>query len=161
MLRGMSKSAWFAILPLAVATAAPVARADGDSPAPPPVGTPLAGDDLASLKQQLSETQERLDAALRSYTLLQDEHDKLKDESQKEADRLRDEAAQEQDRLKSESDRQIAALKAQVLALSDQVRQLRDQVADLAAENANLKTRLVLAGPPPGGPAAPPARANP
>jgi regulator of replication initiation timing len=123
-------------LACALALALPVFGADQAPAAPetPPASTATytTSDDSggADLRQQLSDMQIKLDAALQSYSLLQDENAKLK----------------------ADADKEVGPLQTQVRDLSEQVRKLRDQVSDLAAENSRLKAQLALAGPPPSRP---------
>jgi septal ring factor EnvC (AmiA/AmiB activator) len=69
-----------------------------------------------------AQADDALATALRSYYLLQQENSQLKDSLGKEVDTLR-----------------------------AQLRQAQDQIAALSAENASLKIRLALSGPPPAG----------
>ncbi len=135
----------FAWVPLLAAWALPLAAADAP---------PAASDsDPAELKRQLATTQDELNTALHSFSLLQDENRQLKADAEKSADQL------------SEDQRAIAALKAeeplaaQAQVLRTQVHQLQDQCAALAQEVLRLKTRLALAAPPASGSA--PARPHP
>ena len=125
------------------------------TPAPTPVATPTAestpaADATADLAKQLADVENKLTTALRSYTLLQNENDQLK------ANAARDQAAVQAAADKAVTEAQGALAKtsieatAQTSALSDEVRQLRAQASALAVENAQLKTRLAISGPPPG-----------
>ncbi len=120
------------LLPLAIALAlraggAPPARPPNPPPPPrPPAAAPAGGAGSADVQPEQDQMQIKLDAALRSYAMLQDENDRLKADAGKDA----------------------GPLQARIRILSEQVRRLRDEVADLAAENARLKTRLALESPP-------------
>ena len=95
-----------------------------------PAAAPKAGDpSVAVAPNQPDEAQDKLATALRSYYLLQEENNQLK-----------------------------ASLSGDVGGLRAQLRQALNQIAELEAENASLRTRLALAGPPPSGPYAAPTR---
>jgi len=125
----------YALAPL-FALSLPALRADTPPQAAeaPPA---LSYTDATALKQQLAETQDKLPTALHSYSLLDDQNSKLKDQEAKESAEL-------------SVLRPQAPVAAQAQALRERVRQLQDQVAELAAENARLKTRLALLAPLPG-----------
>jgi nucleoid-associated protein YgaU len=113
--------------------------------------------DNADLQKQLSDTQDKLSTSLHSYSLLQDEVSQQKADADKNtADKAA--LAAQLDAANST----ITGLKAQaaeatqVDSLRLQLRQTQDELASLASENSQLKTRMALAGPSPGGgPAAP------
>lgn len=96
---------------------------------------------------KVSDTDAKLEAALRSYSLLQAENDRLK------AD-----AAQTAASAQASAAKSAGESAAQLSALFDELRQTKAQVTALSAENAQLKTRLALAGPPPGSTLASPSR---
>ncbi len=110
------------------------------APAPAPAPAAAAQDD----------TQDRLATALRSFSIVQDENNQLKDAAAKDAsDRAGlaaqlDSARHDIDILKAQ-----AAVATKVANLQLQVRQLQEQIASLVAENADLKFRLAAAGPRP------------
>ncbi|ACB74771.1 LysM peptidoglycan-binding domain-containing protein [Opitutus terrae] len=106
------------------------------APPPPP--------DLA---QQLAETEDKLNTVLRSYSLLERDSDLAKAEAARGAEEARTAAA-----------KAAAESAAQISALFDELRQTQAQSAALAAENAQLKTRIAVLGPPPGSTLASPAR---
>ncbi len=108
---------------------------------PPPAD---AGPDLAN---RLADAESKLSTALRSYSLLQIENDRLK------AD-----AATAADSAQAAATKSAGASAAQISALRDELRQTQAQIDALASENAQLKTRLALAGPPPGTTLATPIR---
>lgn len=87
----------------------------------------------------LAAVQDKLNTALRSYTLLQNENDRLK------AD-----AAHTAESAESSASKAAASAAAQISALFDELRQTQAQSTSLAAENAQLRTRLALVGNPPG-----------
>lgn len=106
------------------------------TPPPPP-----------DLSAKLAETEDKLNTVLRSYSLLQGETDQIK------ADTSR---ATEQ--ANAASARAAGEAAAQHAALFDELRQTQARANTLAAENAQLKTRLALVGPPPGSLLAAPIR---
>ena len=126
----------YALAPL-FALALPALRADTPPQAPEAAPAAVSDADVAALKQQLADVQDKLATALHSYSLLDDQNSKLKDQEGKEAAELAVLRPQ-------------APLAAQAQALRERVRQLQDQVAELAADNARLKTRLALLAPLPG-----------
>lgn len=96
---------------------------------------------------ELAAAQDRLSTVLRSYTLLQQENDRLKADADRALEKERSSASQ----AASQSASQISAL-------FDELRQTKAQVATLATENSQLKTKLALSGPPPGSLLASPTR---
>lgn len=104
------------------------------------------------LSGKLTETEDKLNTVLRSYSLLQREHEQVKADAARAATEARNAAA-----------RSAAESAAQISALFDELRQTQAQVAARAAENSQLKTRLALVGTLPGSAHASPARpsANP
>jgi len=121
----------------------------------PNAPVPATGEDPAGLRKELTETQGKLTAALRTYQLQQDEVDRL----QKALANIDTERAQLADRVHasdtqaSQAQAQAAANQeaaAQLAAVREQFRQAQNQIASLAGENSQLKNRLALAGPPPG-----------
>jgi len=115
--------------------------------------------DGADLQKQLADAQDKLSTSLRSYSLLQDQVSQLKADA--------DKSALEKSALATELDaanttisglRAQAAEATQVDALRGQLRQTQDALAALASENAQLRTRLALAGPSPSGASASPTR---
>ena len=109
--------------------------------AAPPAAT---GNDQTA---QLAEANDKLNTALRSYSLLQAENDQLKEAAAKSAA-----AAQ------ATAGKSAAEAAAQIAALSEQLRQTQATAAALATENAQLKTRLAIVGPPPAAEHAAPVR---
>ncbi|HEY3756307.1 MAG TPA: hypothetical protein VGL42_09175 [Opitutaceae bacterium] len=107
---------------------------------------PALAADSGDLQQQLADAQDRLTTALRSYSLLQDENGKLKDQVQADTtDKAAlqaklDAAGQANDSLKA-----AAAEAAKLEGVREQLRQARDQVAELAQENYQLKSQLAAA----------------
>jgi nucleoid-associated protein YgaU len=100
------------------------------------LSAPPAADDTA---KELAETKDKLSTALRSYSLLEAENDRLKADADKSASAAEASAA-----------KMSADSAAQLSSLYDQLRQTRAQLAAISAENADLRTRLGLASPPPG-----------
>jgi nucleoid-associated protein YgaU len=138
------------------------------APAPTP---PAAEPESPDLQKQAADAEDKLNMSLRAYTLLQNENDQLKDTLDKTTDEKNSLAAQLDDAKHLADDRQItlnqqaqlvaslqaaAATDAKTLgALHDQLRQMQNLVSQLAAENAELKTRLVLDTPSPSTPTPP------
>jgi LysM repeat protein len=96
---------------------------------------------------RLADVESKLSTVLRSYTLLQEENDRLK------AD-----AARTVESAQATSAKAAADAAAQISALFDELRQAKAQVTTLSADNAQLKTRLALVGAPPGSTLAAPMR---
>jgi nucleoid-associated protein YgaU len=105
----------------------------------------------------LSAIEERLATALRSFSLLQDEHDRLKAT----ADRLANEKASLETQLSGAGNvntqlagqlTTVSATAAEAETLRTQLRQMQDQINAVSAENTQLRTRLavVAAQPVPG-----------
>jgi len=146
----MPKRLRLALLPCVLSVALPFFAASAalaDDTAAPQGGS--ATDDL---QKQLADTRDQLSTALHSFSLLHDENTQLKEDAEKDA---ADKAA-----LAAQIDsaqRTIAGLTLQAAAatqlemLRAQLRQSQDQIAAMAAENAKLKLRLALLGPPPAG----------
>ncbi|HYP18292.1 MAG TPA: LysM peptidoglycan-binding domain-containing protein, partial [Opitutus sp.] len=99
------------------------------------------------LAQKLADTEDRLSTALRSFSLLQAENERLKADTTRALETVQATAA------KSSSDSA-----AQMAALFDELRQTKAQLTSLVAENSQLRTRLAIAGPPPGSLLASPSR---
>lgn len=109
-------------------------------------GGPLLAADSSDLQQQLADAQDRLSTALHSYTLLQDENEKLKDQVQNEtAEKAALQSQLEAARQANETLKAAAAAAAQVDSLREQLRQARDQVASLAQQNYELRAQLTAA----------------
>lgn len=146
-----------------VPPAAPAAAPASEEKAPVPAAVaPAPAADLeqhvADLKRELAEAEDKLSTALRSYTLLQTESDRVKAEA--DARLQASEAAAEKTlaETKAAAARAAEESAAQVTALSDELRQTQAQANALAAEVSQLKTRLALSGPPPGTTLASPTR---
>lgn len=120
-----------------------------DPPASPPAAPPAAAippaastasatadTDTADLRKQLDDANDKLAMALRSYSLLEAEND----------------------RLRAAADKSSAGSGSEIASLREQLRQSRAECAALAAENAAFKTHQALAGPPPGSGLAVPVR---
>jgi LysM repeat protein len=138
------------------------------APAPTP---PAATSESPDLQKQVADAQDKLSMSLRSYTLLQNDSDQVKDTLAKTTDEKNSLAAQLDDSKHLADDRQatinqqaqlVASLQAAAAtdaktigALHDQLRQMQNLVSQLAAENAELKTRLVLDAPSPSAPISP------
>ena len=145
----MRSSPFRLALPLAALLAADEAPA-APAPAPAkeaaapaaaaPVAAPAASPAPAVVDQDTADA--KLAVVLRSFTLLQEENDRLK-------------AAQEKSDLeKSALEAQLAEAKkalplaAQTVGLREQLRQTQDQLAAVSLENNELKTRLATGGAP-------------
>jgi nucleoid-associated protein YgaU len=124
--------------------------AAADEPTPAKAATDTAP---AAPAQDTAEA--KLEVALRSYTLLRDENDRLTTAQ----DKLAAERADLEARLTAQIsglEAQVAALKgavplaAQAAGLREQLRQTQDQLAAVALENNQLKTQLSLGAPVPG-----------
>jgi len=147
------------------------------APAPAPPAAPETSAQLSDLQKQAADAEDKLNMSLRAYTLLQNDTDALKDTLAKTTDEKNSLAAQLDDAKHLADDRQtalnqqaqlVASLQAaadtdakNIGALHDQLRQMQNLVSQLAAENAELKTRLVLDAPSPSAPAAPSYTPNP
>ncbi|HXC02056.1 MAG TPA: LysM domain-containing protein [Opitutaceae bacterium] len=141
------------------------------APAPTPPAAPATSPDSSDLQKQIADAQDKLNMSLRSYTLLQNENGDLKDNLAKTTDEKNSLSAQLDDSKHTADDREItinqqvqlvASLQAaaatdanNISALHDQLRQMQNLVSQLAAENAELKTRLVLDAPSPSTPTPP------
>jgi nucleoid-associated protein YgaU len=105
--------------------------------------------DADDLKKQLATSEDKLATTLHSYSLLQQELEKTKTDLT---------AAAQKDQATLRQAATSAATEA--VGLRDQLRQAQSTTAQLAEENAQLKTRLVLLGPPPAPVLASPTRAG-
>jgi len=115
--------------------------ADATAAQPAPAAPP------EDLSRRLASTEDRLATVLRSYSQLQAENDRLKNE-----------AARSAESAHVSAERSAADTASQMSALYDELRQTRAQLVSVSAENAQLKTRLALSGPPPGSTLAAPTR---
>ncbi len=123
-----------------------------DAPAPAPA--PAAAEAPAE-SARLADTEDRLSTALRSFSLMQKENDRLLADSRRLTDANTSLVAQ-----LAEARAQITALQeqlatvsataAQVEILRTQLRQTQDQINALTAENTELRTRLAITSAPPG-----------
>ncbi len=164
------------------------AKAAAQQPAPAaPVAADSAASDkaIADLKAQLADTQDKLDTALRSYTLLQQDLDQAHDAATKAAadsdaklstvqtenlslkDQLATATAEANDRASAltAAQQEITQLRAKAItqgmettSLRDQLRQTQAQLTAFAEDNAQLKTKLAVALPPPSSAYPSPAR---
>jgi len=149
-------------LAFAVVAAAP-ARSSAQVPeapaaAVPPDTTTTPASGLASPapeaapSPQLADAQDRLATALKSYTMVSDENAQLKAEASKSSATIAS-LNQELETARSSiaSLQARAAAATQVEPLRTALRQAQDEAGALAAENAQIRTQLALAGPAPGG----------
>jgi len=107
------------------------------------------------LQKELSETQMKLDASLRSYQLQQNEVDRLQNaianidnERAQLAERLKTattEAANSASRASANNDASV-----QLAGVREQLRQTQNQLASVAYENTEMKHRLAFIAPTPG-----------
>lgn len=98
------------------------------------------------VQRQLADAQDRLSTALHSYSLLQDENDKLKAQIDSDAaERAALQAQLEAARQSVESLKAGAAAGAQLSGVREQLRQARDQVSSLAQQNYELRAQLTAA----------------
>ena len=155
---GLTARATAAETKLAAATPAPAAASDASA------------DDA---KKQLAEIEAKLTTSLRSYSMLQQELDQTHEAAAKTEIKLA--AAQAEaaalrtqvDALNPNGKEMVLLRQASInvateaVELRDQLRQAQGSVAQLAQENAQLKTRLALLGPPPAPMLASPARFAP
>jgi nucleoid-associated protein YgaU len=123
--------------------AAPATPPSAPVPAMPP-STPAPATPSAAEKPAESETEMKLAVTLRSYSLLEQELDKVKAQNAQ--------LIAEKTELEAKLSEATAAmpLAAQTVALRDQLRQTQAQMAAYAEENADLKNRLALGASTPG-----------
>jgi LysM repeat protein len=129
----------------------------------PPSTTPAADDTdpvpaapaAPAESPKLTDTEEKLAMALRSFRILQDENDR----NQKEIRRLTDagtglnaQLAEAHMQIKGLQDQltTVSAVAAQVDILRTQLRQTQDQLNALILENNDLRNRLAITSAPPG-----------
>jgi hypothetical protein len=158
MSKAMPKYSLLAFLPLVLPFASPGLAADSTPPGAAaasvaaPAAVPPGSPSVDDAHKQLADAKDELATALRSYSLLQDENNQLKDAAEKNAGDKAVLAAKFDNAQDTIASLKVAAAAAvQVDTLRTQVRQLQDQVAAMSAENERLKLRLALAGRPPGG----------
>lgn len=138
----------------AAASAAAVTTVAAADVGPGSAAVAAPAEDTETLRKELADTQAKLDAALRTYQLKDDEVDRL----QKSLANIDGERAQLAERLQNANteatdSKALAAANqeatAQLAALHEQLRQSQNQIASLASENAALKNRYALVGAPP------------
>lgn len=132
----------------AVALTAQTSATDTPGQAPAAVEAPAES-------ARLADTEDKLSTALRSFSLMQKENDRLLADSRRLTDANTSLVAQ-----LAEARAQITALQeelaavsataAQVEILRTQLRQTQDQINALTAENTELRTRLAITSAPPG-----------
>ena len=136
---------------LAAAKAAPAPVVTPETPAPTAVAT-TATETSPDQQKELNEAQLKLDAALRSYQLQQNEIDRL----QNALANIDDERAKLAERLKTaNTDTANAASKAaandaasaQLAGVREQLRQTQNQLASIAYENSEMKHRIAFMAP--------------
>ena len=119
-------------------------RAQTITPAAPPPVTSVPAPTTAAAGVEPQDTADaKLAVVLRSYSLLQDENDKLRAELEK----LTSERASIEAQLNVA--KSAMPLADQATALREQLRQMQDQLAALSTENNQLKTKLALLSPSP------------
>jgi LysM repeat protein len=134
----------------------------------------VAGDASAEeAKKQLAEIEAKLATALHSYSMLQQELDQTHEAAAKTETKLAASQAEaaalrtQVDALNPNGKEMVLLRQASInvateaVELRDQLRQAQGSVAQLAEENAQLRTRLALLGPPPAPMLASPARHAP
>lgn len=118
-----------------------------------PRGVSAADDSNSStpdLAKQLADTQDKLSTALHSYTLLQDENAKLREQADKDtADKAALQAQLDAAKQTIAGLTSSAAAASQLDGLREQLRQARDQIAALAGQNYELKRKLAVESNPP------------
>jgi len=154
---------------LAAAQAELAAKPAAATPAPAAASDASADD----AKKQLAEIEAKLTTSLRSYSMLQQELDQTheaaaKTETQLAATQAEAAALRTQVDALNPNGKEMVLLRqasinvaTEAVGLRDQLRQAQGSVAQLAQENAQLKTRLALLGPPPAPMLASPARFAP
>lgn len=129
-----------ALLAFSLPIAAGLARGQSTTTPPPAAPAPVVSTPPAGVEPQ-DTADAKLAVVLRSYTLLQEENDKLRS--------TQDKVALEKASLEA----QLAVAKDalpiadQANALREQLRQTQDQLAAVVTENSQLKTRLALLAP--------------
>jgi nucleoid-associated protein YgaU len=145
----------------ALALSGGLVLADPPAPAAPDAAppTPAVASPASDSAKQLADVEDKLATALHSYALLQDDNAQLKSAAEAAAADKAGLAAQLDAAQRTiESLKAQAAVATQVDGLRDQLRQAQNEQAALAEENAQLRTRLALAGPVPGSLALAPTR---
>ena len=111
--------------------------------AAPVVAQPVAsaeGPESVELRKRLADSESKLAIVLRSYTLLQEQYTRLSAEAERNA----------QSHAAATADASARA-EASGVEFHERLRQTQSQMAEVTAENARLRTRLAVAGNPPGG----------
>jgi hypothetical protein len=136
-----------------------------------------SSDEVAALKADLARTEEKLEMALRSFTVLSQENDALKAQAAQVA-ATREAAvtvaaaaaarAKNAEAALAQTSKDTAAIRTAAAAreaenarLREILRQTQDTNAALVTENARLKTEIGLAKPSPAGSYVPPAKTKP
>lgn len=119
-----------------------------------PVQAPAAVEAPAE-SARLADTEDKLSTALRSFSLMQKENDRLLADSRRLTDANTSLVAQlaearVQITALQEELAAVSATAAQVEILRTQLRQTQDQINALTAENTELRTRLAITSAPPG-----------
>jgi len=154
---------------LAAAQAELAAKTAAAPPAPA-----VAGDaSTEEAKKQLAEIEAKLATSLHSYSMLQQELDQTHEAAAKTETKLAASQAEaaalrtQVDALNPNGKEMVLLRQASInvateaVELRDQLRQAQGSVAQLAEENAQLRTRVALLGPPPAPMLASPARHAP
>ena len=101
--------------------------------------------------KQIADLQDKLDTALKSYSVVQDENNQLKAAADKTgADQTALSQQLDAARATISGLQPAAASASQIDPLRTQLRQTQDELARLAAENASLRTHLAISAPAPG-----------
>jgi nucleoid-associated protein YgaU len=125
-----------------------------DTTAPAPAPTPAATE-VPAESARLADTEDKLSTALRSFSLMQKENDRLVADTRRLTDvntSLTAQLAEARAQITALQEQlaTVSATAAQVEILRTQLRQTQDQINALTAENTELRTRLAITSAPPG-----------
>jgi LysM repeat protein len=125
-----------------------------DTTAPAPAPTP-ATTEVPAESARLADTEDKLSTALRSFSLMQKENDRLVADTRRLTDvntSLTAQLAEARAQITALQEQlaTVSATAAQVEILRTQLRQTQDQINALTAENTELRTRLAITSAPPG-----------
>jgi len=136
-----------------------------DTIAPAPAPTPTATE-VPAESARLADTEDKLSTALRSFSLMQKENDRLVADTRRLTDvntSLTAQLAEARAQITALQEQlaTVSATAAQVEILRTQLRQTQDQINALTAENTELRTRLAITSDPPGSALGLPTRPGP
>jgi nucleoid-associated protein YgaU len=125
-----------------------------DTTAPAPSPAPAAAE-VPAESARLADTEDKLSTALRSFSLMQKENDRLVADTRRLTDvntSLTAQLAEARAQITALQEQlaTVSATAAQVEILRTQLRQTQDQINALTAENTELRTRLAITSAPPG-----------